>query len=179
MQKSRRRRRLFRSIRRARKLNGSSSCGRSFFRRSCDRRSFCRRSCGHHCSYGRCSFFRPNSYGRCSFSRQNSCGHRSCVRLSSLLPLVSLHDEVILSPTPWWNRRVPHRVLTGPRVTKKLAATTSRSAFATRREYRMQEMCVQYGRVLNRSHCSRRLTKTARLSQVINPFSERHRTSQE
>jgi hypothetical protein len=34
--------------------------------------------------------------------------------------MMSLHDEVELSPTPWWNRRVLHRVLTGPRVTKEL-----------------------------------------------------------
>jgi hypothetical protein len=41
--------------------------------------------------------------------------------------MMSLHDEVELSPIPWWNRRVPHlhRVLTGTRVTKELTATTS------------------------------------------------------
>jgi hypothetical protein len=38
--------------------------------------------------------------------------------------MLSLHDEVELSPIPWWNRRVLHRVLTGPRVTKELTATT-------------------------------------------------------
>jgi hypothetical protein len=58
--------------------------------------------------------------------------------------MLSLHDEVELSPIPWWNRRVLHRVLTGTRVTKELTATTSGSLLVTRREYRMQEMCVQY-----------------------------------
>jgi hypothetical protein len=38
--------------------------------------------------------------------------------------MLSLHDEVELSPIPWWNRRVLHRVLTGTRVTKELTATT-------------------------------------------------------
>jgi len=58
--------------------------------------------------------------------------------------MLSLHDEVELSPIPWWNRRVLHRVLTGTRVTKELTATTTAaSLLVTRREYRMQEMCVQ------------------------------------
>jgi hypothetical protein len=39
--------------------------------------------------------------------------------------MLSLHDEVELSPAPWWNRRVLHRVLTGTLFTKELVATTS------------------------------------------------------
>ena len=43
--------------------------------------------------------------------------------------MVSLHDEVELSPTPWWNRRVLHRVLTGTRApTEPTATTSSKSA---------------------------------------------------
>jgi hypothetical protein len=42
-------------------------------------------------------------------------------------------------------RRVLHRVLTGTLFTKELIAMTKReSLLVTRREYRMQEMCVQY-----------------------------------
>jgi hypothetical protein len=33
--------------------------------------------------------------------------------------MLSLHDEVVRSPTPWWNRQVLHRVLTGTRATTK------------------------------------------------------------
>jgi hypothetical protein len=33
--------------------------------------------------------------------------------------MLSLHDEVELSPTPWWNRRVLHHVLTGTRATNR------------------------------------------------------------
>ena len=40
--------------------------------------------------------------------------------------MLSLHDEVELSPAPRWNRRVLHRVLTGTRVTKKSTTTSSR-----------------------------------------------------
>jgi hypothetical protein len=36
--------------------------------------------------------------------------------------MLSLHDEVELSPIPLWNRRVLHHVLTGPRITKELTA---------------------------------------------------------
>ena len=39
--------------------------------------------------------------------------------------MLSLHDEVELSPIPRWNRRVLHRVLTGTLFTKELVATTS------------------------------------------------------
>jgi hypothetical protein len=43
--------------------------------------------------------------------------------------MLSLHDEVELSPTPWWNRRVLHRVLTGTRApTEPTATTSSKSA---------------------------------------------------
>jgi hypothetical protein len=70
--------------------------------------------------------------------------------------MLSLHDEVERSPVPRWNRQVLHRVLTGTRVTKPLrrastfflivtgTTTSSQSLLVTRREYRMQEMCVQY-----------------------------------
>jgi hypothetical protein len=37
--------------------------------------------------------------------------------------MLSLHDEVELSPIPLWNWRVLHHVPTGPRVTKELTAT--------------------------------------------------------
>jgi hypothetical protein len=67
--------------------------------------------------------------------------------------MLSLHDEFELSPAPRWNRRVLHRVLTSTRVTKQLRpasifpafadTTSSQSLIVTRREYRMQEMCVQ------------------------------------
>jgi hypothetical protein len=58
--------------------------------------------------------------------------------------MLSLHDEVELSPTPWWNRRVLHRVLTGTRATKRTDCVDElASLLVTRREYRMQEMCVQ------------------------------------
>jgi hypothetical protein len=64
---------------------------------------------------------------------------------SSLLPCLSLHDEVELSPTPWWNRRVLHRVLTCTRATNRTDCIDElASLLVTRREYRMQEMCVQY-----------------------------------
>src|SRR2546423_8036810 len=39
--------------------------------------------------------------------------------------MLSLHDEVALSPAPRWNRRVLHRVLTGTRVTEQKGTTTS------------------------------------------------------
>jgi hypothetical protein len=39
--------------------------------------------------------------------------------------MLSLHDEVELSPIPRWNRRVLHRVLTGTLFTKELVAATS------------------------------------------------------
>jgi hypothetical protein len=58
--------------------------------------------------------------------------------------MLSLHDEVELSPTPWWNRRVLHRVLTGTRATNRTDCVDElASLLVTRREYRMQEMCVQ------------------------------------
>jgi hypothetical protein len=59
--------------------------------------------------------------------------------------MLSLHDEVELSPTPWWSRRVLHRVLTGTRATNRTDCVDElASLLVTRREYRMQEMCVQY-----------------------------------
>jgi hypothetical protein len=58
--------------------------------------------------------------------------------------MLSLHDEVELSPTPWWNRRVLHRVLTCTRATNRTDCVDElASLLVTRREYRMQEMCVQ------------------------------------
>jgi len=50
---------------------------------------------------------------------------RAALLLLFAAAMLSLHDEVELSPTPWWSRRVLHRVLTGTRVTNKLTATTS------------------------------------------------------
>jgi len=58
--------------------------------------------------------------------------------------MLSLHDEVELSPVPWWNWRVLHRVLTGTRVANRTHCDDElASLLTTRREYRMQEMCVQ------------------------------------
>jgi hypothetical protein len=58
--------------------------------------------------------------------------------------MLSLHDEVELSPTPRWNRRVLHRVLTGTRATNRTDGVDElASLLVSRREYRMQEMCVQ------------------------------------
>jgi hypothetical protein len=58
--------------------------------------------------------------------------------------MLSLHDEVELSLAPRRNWRVLHRVLTGTRVTEHNCNDELASQFVTRREYRMQEMCVQY-----------------------------------
>jgi hypothetical protein len=58
--------------------------------------------------------------------------------------MMSLHDEVSLSPEQV-ARRALHRVLTGTRVAARLHCDNElASLLKTRREYRMQEMCVQY-----------------------------------
>jgi hypothetical protein len=59
--------------------------------------------------------------------------------------MLSLHDEVELSQVPRWNQRVLHHVPTGTRVAKQTQCDNElASLLETRREYRMQEMCVQY-----------------------------------
>jgi len=50
----------------------------------------------------------------CLAARAGACtllSRRLATALLSCCHDVSLHDEVCLSPAPWWNRRVLHRVL--------------------------------------------------------------------
>ncbi len=124
MQKSRRQRRLFR---RAVPVP-TDACGRSFSPPPFSP------GCGHPCVPKRCA--RLWSCGR------RSSWRRSSVHAFSLLPFSSLHDEVKLPTESRRNRRVLHRVLTGPRVTATITDECKRRAVSDS-EYRTQEICRQ------------------------------------